>query len=437
MYTGLLASGMGAAPNAPYSCPTGNCTWDPFPTLAVGMECIDTPNYYALNCSLQGEDVSEKMPGGCRIQRTSAFTDLKKNQDTRGSTDARALFDINKLNYTLSEPPVLFLGTWFTNSDNLMPSTWSTNPTGGLFMMQWVRATNLRQSSGSYSFRYPQNTSRLESQSCIIYTAMQEISAKVQDGIYSEEVLRQETRPDNADALKNHGGPPCISCIRALNIDYTYKPSCEPPSVKSHCDPSPSTVSLPLLRNAELLSGLDHLFSIEGQNYTDVLDTLESSQILKLLYGSGNITKAIESLTYYTTLALRSNDTTLAFQNDPKNATGLALDYVAPSHRVKGYAYVNQIHVAVTWYWLILPALLLVCATMLLACTIRATHVQDVGVWKDSALAVLAHSEWHDRPVSVGGSTATEIEKSVQGVRARLVGTRLWIGGDEVTSGDS
>jgi hypothetical protein len=41
IYSGLYSSSVISLPYPPYSCPTGNCTWDPFPTLGVSVQCFD------------------------------------------------------------------------------------------------------------------------------------------------------------------------------------------------------------------------------------------------------------------------------------------------------------------------------------------------------------------------------------------------------------
>ncbi|KAH8711959.1 hypothetical protein GQ44DRAFT_431259 [Phaeosphaeriaceae sp. PMI808] len=63
IYTGLFSSGMVSLPNPPYSCPTGNCTWDPFPTLGVSTQCYDNRANYYLKCpeTEDGSKTSDQM----------------------------------------------------------------------------------------------------------------------------------------------------------------------------------------------------------------------------------------------------------------------------------------------------------------------------------------------------------------------------------------
>jgi hypothetical protein len=51
MYSGLLSSNLLTLPNAPFSCPSGNCTWDPFATLSISTVCSNLTPSMHLNCN--------------------------------------------------------------------------------------------------------------------------------------------------------------------------------------------------------------------------------------------------------------------------------------------------------------------------------------------------------------------------------------------------
>ncbi|KAK9415826.1 hypothetical protein SUNI508_10126 [Seiridium unicorne] len=48
---GIMSSNLLSLPDPPFNCPTGNCTWDPFSTLAIGTKCLDITDSVSLNCS--------------------------------------------------------------------------------------------------------------------------------------------------------------------------------------------------------------------------------------------------------------------------------------------------------------------------------------------------------------------------------------------------
>jgi hypothetical protein len=141
---------------------------------------------------------------------------------------------------------------------------------------------------------------------------------------------------------------------------------------------------------------------------------------LKMMYQTRNITDAVVNLAHHMSVALRSNDTTLHKQ---ENSGSGPEEYVAPSHRVTGTVYRDQLHVAVRWAWLSLPALLVALVFILLATTIIETRRQKVGIWKDSPLALLLHSQWESSAEQnvIGARTADEIAQKVSGLKATLV----------------
>ena len=53
---------MTSLPYPPYSCTTGNCTWDPFPNLGVTVQCCDNSADYSLNYSEAVSDIWPEHP---------------------------------------------------------------------------------------------------------------------------------------------------------------------------------------------------------------------------------------------------------------------------------------------------------------------------------------------------------------------------------------
>ena len=437
MYTGLLSSGMMAAPNAPFSCPTGNCTWDPFPSLAIGIQCIDMSSYYTLDCS-SNFTAAEWPADACRIAPT------KNNISSIWLDDyAKSPFKIT-LRPRESPMTLMFLGTSHETSFKLPPKTWTVKPTGGLAEIAWARAIDLHipdYRTDPFMPPYINKNSKVESGMCILYSKMQVISAAVENGVYSETILRDETTiSSNATALSDE---------ESLNlnapIEYSFKPDCNANPSAIHCNATDAKVALTRKANMYLLSAVNNLFTENKDKEQNVTITMGGATfgplMMKMLYQAANVTQSMENLAYYMTIALRSNDTTLALQQaaNPLNTTNFPENFVAPSHRVQGYAYVNQVHVRVTWAWLSAPALLLVLTAALLVGTMVGTREREVGIWKDNPLALLLHAQWRGGEGGEGlgrteedrDRTGRDIGRKVEGLRARVVGTRIWVGGRE------
>jgi hypothetical protein len=50
IYSGLTSSNI-SLPDPLFSCPTGNCTWEPFSTLGVSSRCVNLTSQVTLNCT--------------------------------------------------------------------------------------------------------------------------------------------------------------------------------------------------------------------------------------------------------------------------------------------------------------------------------------------------------------------------------------------------
>ncbi|KAJ9150436.1 DUF3176 domain-containing protein [Pleurostoma richardsiae] len=77
VYNGLFAENGKPLLNLPVSCQTGNCTWEPFDTLAVCNSCVDMTQYmtrYCANGTQTGGDMSEcgwSLPNGAVLNDSS------------------------------------------------------------------------------------------------------------------------------------------------------------------------------------------------------------------------------------------------------------------------------------------------------------------------------------------------------------------------------
>jgi hypothetical protein len=165
-------------PSPPFLCSSGNCTWNAFPTLAIGVQCRDSPELYKLSCG--SSSLGFEICTVIGINNPNGYPRFSW-ENTKTDENPRVVFH-------LAESEV-----W--NKVRLDPSLW-TVPTGSWVEIDWIRATNLHKvnwtdDSQWYTDRYVLRNSTIESRQCILYSCVQEISARVDNGIYSESV--QET----------------------------------------------------------------------------------------------------------------------------------------------------------------------------------------------------------------------------------------------------
>ncbi|QSZ28822.1 hypothetical protein DSL72_003327 [Monilinia vaccinii-corymbosi] len=149
MYGGLLSSDVAAPPNPPFSCPTGNCTWEPFSTLSVTSKCDVMDRFFDDSCYFYSV-------------RDSALQDMLEYADPTQIfiAESRSLVGLDY------------------NCDSVMvPLEPYANFAGFLAMVQWVKA------SGVAGIGYGQYTpdSNYEAGRCFFYLSVNEVSVEAEN----------------------------------------------------------------------------------------------------------------------------------------------------------------------------------------------------------------------------------------------------------------
>jgi hypothetical protein len=401
VYNGLLAPDTYALPSPPFSCPGGNCTWDPFPTLAVGVQCRDAPESYKLSCSKHSFYDSE----ACAV-----VVIRDSNRDIHFSEKSE----------TGENPDIVFhlAEAGASGKFGLNSSLW-TVPNGQRTDIDWIRVTNLRvlndtTISGTSTSSYIVRNSTIESRQCILYTCLHEISARVENGVYSEttqEFIRgteslQES-PQNTNtyfSYENKNGS-------VANITVTY----------AEQEALMSAIQAPFeeFLNEEIGWGS---FPFNSNLSSGRGDYLRRTDMMTTLYLTPNLTETMHAVTHYMNIALRSMNTFADFQTSFSNNTKLPKDYISPKERVVGRVWVDVIHIRVRWPWLILPAILMLIAFALLAATILETWSQRVSTWKENPLALLLFSKFDDqqKPAIEHAQNEKDIERVAKGLHVQL-----------------
>ncbi|KAJ4346365.1 uncharacterized protein N0V89_010294 [Didymosphaeria variabile] len=307
--------------------------------------------------------------------------------------------------------------------------TW-TSLQAGITFFRWNLARNLLLvPSEERHESIVTSESTIEAGHCMFYLEMQTISAQVHNGVYQESVLGSTTKIDpvgNVDL--QHLGLDGIAEFETGNIIYTYLPSCQLLSNPTQCehsnDDKPVYITIPRQRYLSIIKALRK--SLPMANVTSweiglIADGFHNAEAAVSLYMSPNITKTMQTIAHYVTVALRANDTILERQKHPDNNTGISTDYVAPSHRVAGTVYVQTVLLHVRWGWLAFPVALTLVVAGLLFETIRTSRSQAIGVWKDNALAILLNTQWKPETEIMGAATSKELGMIAQGLEANIV----------------
>lgn len=336
IYSGLFSSDSLSTPSPPFSCPTGNCTWEPFSTLTLDTHCVDVSSSISLNC-----------------------TDEHYNRETSQSCTFTSTTDPGWLqNYNATEFMVVSSG-WLDQG---------INASSLLTSVVWVKALN-----GIAHFPYSLENNCLpyivpgttfEAVNCSLFFSVKELRASVYNGVYSEKVLRVDS---NAVASTSNQGiyfNPQFSIANSKNVSNSIFTVGEIPLVS-------------------LTSQFVNMFN--GYTSASPSGVGGTSLIIEMMWLAPNLTQSIQNMAVYATNALRSNDSVVLDQSE-KNSSLLA-----PNQAVLGTVWVQHQIVIVRWPWLAFPTALVVgVATFLLATVVMASRSVP-GIWKSSPLALLFH----------------------------------------------
>lgn len=85
--------------------------------------------------------------------------------------------------------------------------------------------------------------------------------------------------------------------------------------------------------------------------------------------------------------------------------------------------YRNETYVTIRWAWLVLLGILVVLLVVLHVAAIIETQRHRVGVWKDSPLALLLHTQLESgaKPTDMNAGASNQIQKAVKGLGAIFV----------------
>ncbi|KAK6083870.1 hypothetical protein SCUP515_01566 [Seiridium cupressi] len=348
---GIMSSNLLSLPDPPFNCPTGNCTWDPFSTLAIGTKCLDITDSISLNCS--ATDVDRCIFAAPNDPLLSAMLE-KEN----------------------SSSIAMVVKTGLADDLITMPEPSFQNLTVLLAMVQWIKA--------STTAVYVEPASTLEAFRCVFYAAVQELQVKVVNGVYSEEVLQEHTLPDDTPEDYAMTGDFWNAAKSSSDVVFTLPFAKSPPN-------RDTTFVLPSRAFWSLSSELWHPALLSGDvGISGSNGPISDSDLVLSLYKADNITRAMYTMTKSMTAAIRANRTNI-LQARENNS-----QLIAPEEAVNGTVWVQQQFVRVRWGWVAFPAVLIIIATIFLVATVMTTRAKHIGFWKTSPLTLLFHMRLPD-----------------------------------------
>lgn len=143
---------------------------------------------------------------------------------------------------------------------------------------------------------------------------------------------------------------------------------------------------------------------------------------LRALYADSDTTESVSHLIQQINFALRSYNSFHEVQVARMEGRKLSEKHVSAREQVPGQVYIDKVHAQVRWVWLALPIFLVLLTTVLLVATVRLSSNANVGIWKESPLALLLFGryEGETRPIFPNGRDERQIRLVARDLTAQL-----------------
>jgi len=404
IYSGLLLSNMLTLPGPPFICPSGNCTWDPFSTLSVNVDCSDMTSAVALNCSVDHSNVSTTDNGTTKCTFVSPNDTLLADMLVNASNNMFLVLDSYLLRDSLSA-----LSTY-------------ANVTGVLATVQWVRVADFLSAE---NFDAIQPDTPYEAGRWLLYLSVDEIQAQVTNSSYSEEIMQEWTYcplPSQAETL--NGTTFAFWSPFNFGDDLVYQPPFAPGRSFSITSDDFDSLRSTILNtfSSSIIVGAAEPGTV-NTNSLKTNDTVYGEDFWALmLVKADNMTRAMVNMASYMTTARRANDIALP-QASTHNSTVLAPDQIAA-----GTVWVPTQFTVVRWGFVALPLVTLVLSAVFLSVVILRTRQLRIGIWKSNPLTLLLQTQ-AERPQGFDNflagknlATASGMMDAAKTVDARTVG---------------
>lgn len=333
------------------SCPTGNCTFPPFQSLAICSTCEDVSQTLIRTCP-NGNDSSYcqfSLPNGLKINKTDLADDLLGLVATSGYLDQLQ----NSTQYG---------NTFFT-------------------------FTRIRALHPEDEVNYISTLNNVSATQCLLYWCVNTYKAQVTSGQLYEEVKASWYSNATEWWFDRRGA------MNDERIDLI------PPPLANHtnstANPNFTVGYLPSLGISEFLASkltLSNSYapgpdgSSFGPDETNNASSFTNSQDLLRIFRDSDMDRLFESLAKSMTRNIRdANASNQAMSSDgftgPLPGVGLA----------NGTASYDHIYVSVRWGWLTLSVALVLLTINFLILTIFQSTRHDVAPWKSSPVPLLFH----------------------------------------------
>ncbi|KAL5371752.1 hypothetical protein DPSP01_014032 [Paraphaeosphaeria sporulosa] len=408
--------GNGTRAEIPLSCPTSNCTWEPYETLGVCSECTDVVDMLDFGC------LPAKLDW---VQNATSFTPYENG------TMCGWFFNATSGN------PMLMLGYEVNPLTN--QSSGEVLTTRALPLITNINRKPLF--GGSINFKHVRNP------------ITNFVVVSTEDGPDQDRILRsifQHQKPRALECVLSW----CVKTIESSYHEAKYTENVRNRFINTTSGPFPWTLTPPTSSDPDALGTVQYLQSITVDPHASDGQGNVSS------YGASNdtvidiITIFDDFLPSFATLARNDSERLvkyMTYEEDPYIQEYPTDPWSAPNNithhmerlatvmtnamretskdSVLGKAYSEEAHIGVRWVWLSLPIGLLGLTLIFLAGTVIRTSIENdrVGVWKNSAIATLLYGLPDDmqRKITASQEHGTPRAKAKE-LNVRMLPTKNW-----------
>jgi hypothetical protein len=415
--------GNGTRPDIPLSCPTSNCTWPEYETLAVCSKCSEI-------------DVSELLSFAClntTIDWTASYTG--EISDTITPNGTACGYFVN----ATSKAPILMSGYIF-NESNVGAELGEALLVRTMPLTQFLTKEQLF-GSGSINFKDVRNpildalivsaAAGADSvyrhevpviHECLLSWCVQTVVSSYEEGKYTENIVAtyQNTTGgsspwESLEIPEDEGGG--VETFYMQNISIT------PPT--SNPGRSNSTVfNLTYGTNNVTTYNVMNVFDDFFPSYYTTTNASDTPVLRYKNYANGAATRQLAYSPWQVPSDVSSHVERLAVA-----MTNVIRSDVDSNEMLRGTAYRMETYVQVRWQWLTLPLGVLFVSLIFLAATIvkSALERDRVGVWKTSAYATLLYGlpDEVQKKITRSSSTGTPRTKAKE-LKVKLQANQGW-----------
>lgn len=403
MYGGLFssdndASGMKSSSNVLPSCPTGNCTYPVFTSLAARSQCKDISERITESCSYYDiiQPLTAKSAKVCQFE-TPNGTFINQTLPTRDEDwDASYIRRMVAANQQVLEE--LEEGDEYDSAH------------GRFFSIQILRGNTTRDSMNYEAFQ------------CTLSWCLNQYNTTVENGQLSETVvegtLSESKRlylardlPNNYLLVTLSGSPNfTVSAMAEGGVVAWLQKSLQ--FSNSFVLTRMSDDLRPAGYNSTVWSWWSPSLEYSYENATLLLQ--DSTRLFLQEHPSDIMTRLAKAMTTY----IRSQSVIDQISFDDGEASAQDTSMIGP---VKGTAYALEIYVAVRWWWLSLAGTMLISTLAFFGYIASISERRRIPVWKSSPLALMFHGLTRDDNEGLRKVEGTHsMEKQAAGILVQL-----------------